>query len=129
MTESQFYTGRAFIHEHVTRLRPHVWTIISDSELNGDKLVILNFTTDDDIDPTCVIEPGEHPFISRTTYVNYRDAKIAEAEQLAQAVRARHIMFKDDLSEDLLQKIRAGAAESQYLQNKIRRFLAIQSVI
>lgn len=71
-------------------------------------------------DAACVINSGEHPFVKHATYMNYRDSKIVANSDLDQRLSAGQIILEDKVSDGLLQRIREGAAQSEFipLQNK-----------
>jgi len=61
----------------------HVWIIISDPARDSQKVLIVNFTTwQPHLDQACIVEKGEHLFITDRTVVNYSRAKIVTDAQL-----------------------------------------------
>jgi hypothetical protein len=71
------------IDEPGTRLDSHLWVVISDPAENPEEIVLVNFTTyRADKDQACIVERGDHPFISRRTCIEYRGAKTASAREL-----------------------------------------------
>ncbi len=58
-----------------TSLDSHLWMVISDPA-QSDECVIVSFTSwRADKDQACVVDVGEHPYVSKKTCVNFRDAK------------------------------------------------------
>jgi len=91
----------------------HLWMVISDPS-QGDECVIVNFTSwRADKDQACVVEPGEHPYVSRRTCVNYRDAKRCKTGDLDKLIASRNLKNSAPLSAELLARIRNAVAESR----------------
>ena len=87
--------------------------VISDPTV-GERCVIVNFTTwRADKNQACVLEVGEHPYISRKTCVNYRDAKKLRTSDLDDLVASRNLQRSVPLSPVLLAKIRKAVPESR----------------
>jgi hypothetical protein len=87
--------------------------VISDPTI-GEYCVIVNFTAwRADKDQACVVEVGEHPYISKKTCVNYRDAKKVRASDLDALVASENLKRLAPLSDDLLAKIRKAVPNSR----------------
>ncbi|HEY8667283.1 MAG TPA: hypothetical protein VIL86_11490 [Tepidisphaeraceae bacterium] len=94
----------------------HVWTIISDPARDRQKLLMVNFTTwEPHVDQACIIEPGEHPFITGRTQVNYSKSKVVTDAQLESLRAKRRLEFLESLSPALLTRIRSSAMQSTTL--------------
>ena len=125
-----FHAGATFIHAEATELKPHLWFVLSDSNINPSRVVIANFTTwDGRGDSACIVEAGEHPFVTHKTYVRYRDARIVSVAKLEELRQQGLLHFRENLSEGLLERVRKGADESQFLKNAIREYLTAQGLI
>ncbi len=114
----------------VVRPYNHLYMVISDPALDADKVVIVNFTTHSpDEEQNCVLEAGEHTFISRKTAVRYKDARVVSVSSLQNLVRANQMTMREPLSEDVLQRVRDGAALSDFLPEGCRKILTDQNLI
>jgi hypothetical protein len=86
-----------------------VIAVVPASEL----LCVVNFTTHrPPCDESCLVQPGEHPFVTRLTVVSYRNALIKTNADLERARVAALLQMKDPLSAALLTKVRQGALRS-----------------
>ncbi len=91
----------------------HLWMLISDPS-QGDECVIVNFTSwRADKDQACVVEPGEHPYVSKRTCVNFKDAKRCKTGDLDKLVASKNLKNAAPLSVELLAKIRSAVSESR----------------
>jgi hypothetical protein len=62
-------------------------------------------------DPTCIIDPGEHPFIKHTSYIAYRHMRIDPASHI-QTMLAGTWTPCEDCSSALLERIIRGVTIS-----------------
>ena len=95
-----------------TSVDSHLWVIISDPS-QSDAVLIVNFTSwRGDKDQACVLDKGDHPYISRRTCVNFRQAKVCAAAQLDELARAGKMVHREPLRPEILQRIRDAVPES-----------------
>jgi len=108
----------------------HLQMVISDPSLDASKLVMVSFTTHTpNEEQLCIVEKGEHPFVIVKTAVRYKDARLASVVQLEMLVSRGMIQPHSPLSQDLLNRVRAGAALSDFLPEGCRKILAQQGLI
>jgi hypothetical protein len=108
----------------------HLWLILSDPEINADKVVIVNLTTHTlDEEPHCILQKGDHPFIKHKTAIRYRDSKCVALPQLEDLVASGGLRKHNPLSAAILKKIRDGASLSKYLPEGCRQILEEQGII
>lgn len=91
----------------------HLWMVISDPSIDPDHVVIVFFLSwQPQYDQACVIQAGEHPFVKHATCVEYPAAKVTTNLKLDENVAHGKLKLKVPLSPELLDKIRACAANS-----------------
>ena len=98
----------------------HLWVVIS---LPGDdgSVVIVNFTSwRAGCDENCVIETGEHKFVTHKTVVAYEKARLVSAQNQA-ALAKISVGRWDPVSPALLARIQAGALSSDLTQQKLQK--------
>ena len=66
-----------------------------------------------DKDQACVVEPGEHPYVSKRTCVNFKDAKKCKTSELDKLVASQSLKNAAPLSVELLTKIRISVPDSR----------------
>lgn len=104
--------------------------VISDPALDPSRVVLVNFTTNrQSEEQCCVVKGGEHPFLTHPSAVRYRDARITSVAALESLVKQDKIKVQCPLSAQLLEKVRAGAAESELLPEGCRQILNEQFLI
>jgi hypothetical protein len=71
-------------------------------------------------DATCIINPGEHAFISRKSYVYYAFATLYSAETLAARCAEGTCQRQDPVSPELLVRVLKGSLNSLHTKQRIR---------
>jgi len=109
----------------------HLWVAISDPLIDADQpVVIVSFTSyREGKDPTCILHPGDHSFITRDTAVYYADAREVPHSHLEDLANSGKLVRKDNLTTQVLARIRQGAAESPHIPLGCRKILVEQGLI
>lgn len=111
-------------------LDTHLWIVVSEPSVAPDTVVIVNFTSwSEDEDQGCVVKLGEHPFVRHKTCVKYVGAKLTSAQQLKMLIGAGKLRPNAAVSSKLLERIRQGAAKSEYFPLGYRRILEDQGLV
>jgi len=111
-----------------TSVDSHLWAIISDPTQSGDVLIV-NFTSwRQDKDQACILNVSDHPYISRTTCVNYREAKRVEAAKLDKLLNSGQMQLNMPLGSEVLERIRAAVPDSWISQDNAQ-FLVDQGLV
>ena len=107
----------------------HLWVVVSDPLYDENHVVVVSFTTyRPRKDATCLIEPGEHEFVTITTCVQYlasRDVKLGVLEEWLDSGR---IVTKAPVKPDLLARIRQGAVDSPQTPYRAKTILIDQGL-
>ena len=112
-----------------SQINNHLHIILSDPKLNPEKIVTVNFTSRrPDKDQSCLVEVGEHPFLTKPSCINYDNRLITE-EQWKQCLTACSLILNEPLSPSLLKRILQGAAISPYLPLGNHQILVEQGLI
>jgi hypothetical protein len=96
-----------------TTLDSHLWIVISDPALDPQRVVLVNMTSHRaDKDQACVLEMGDHPYVSHRTCIEYRRAKVVRDGDMEALLSAGKISKSAPCSPALLKRIRDGVAAS-----------------
>ena len=126
-----FCQGDTFLNNATENLKTHLWVILSNPNLNSDKIVLVNFTTvygNDFEDLSCVLKDGNHSFIKHDSYVSYRDAIIVSSTNLDTLKKSNSIKLHNHCEYDLLKKVLDGAEKTQFLKLEIYGILEEQGL-
>ena len=75
-------------------------------------------------DSACLVNPGEHPFITMPSYVEYQFSEIQLASDLGNGVGSgRFVKHPDPVTDALLAKLRAGLHRSGFTPRKCKTYL------
>lgn len=85
---TKFVPGQTFWNKRGPKEPPHLWVVIVGGSRADEVLVLVNFTdaNGSDSDPTVLLKAGDHPFITKATCVNFKDAISPTVSQLSEAV-------------------------------------------
>ncbi|MFP4028637.1 MAG: hypothetical protein ACLFWL_12670 [Candidatus Brocadiia bacterium] len=113
------------------KVETHLFVIIS-KVTDDEKVVVTNFTSfvgAEWQDDTCIILPEEYKQLSRSSCISYSDSNLVSFANLEHAVESGGIALSDCVPENVLNKILAGAAESEYLENNLKNILDEQGLL
>lgn len=108
----------------------HLHVVCSDPLIDSERVLLVSITTfapkEEDC---CKISKGEHPFIKHTSCIRYKDARIVSVLALLHILTTTATVKREPVSPELLARIRAGAALSEFLPEECRRLLQDQSLL
>jgi hypothetical protein len=101
----------------------HFWVVIS-KERKGHVLVVNVTDVKHAPDSPCILQPGDHPNITKPSAVRYKDAQAFSAMNIdQQIVDGSYIRQLPDCSPQVLQRIIAGAKKADDLTLKLLNYL------
>jgi hypothetical protein len=102
----------------------HLFVLVLETKEGNQHQVIsvpvCTIRNPDRIDESCIINPGEHPFIKEQSFIEYRNARVDPIGHLLERVRERTFILQQPASLDLLQKIKGGLGISKFVKRYIR---------
>ncbi len=107
----------------------HLWVVVSDPKLDPNQVLIVNMSTDRGVDQSCIISPGEHPFVRHATCMRYDMSRVTSNASLETLLSRGSIQLGDPVSSALLQRIRDGASVSQHIPLACKQVLIAQDLI
>ena len=75
-------------------------------------------------DATCALTKGEHPFVTRPTFVNFSYARIEQARHLEEMVTNRQFRANARIGNLLLARIKKGLLDSPFTKREFKRLFA-----
>lgn len=97
---------------------PHLWIVL---HCDSDRLLWVNVTTfRDKRDESCILMPGDHPFITQASVVNFREANDPLIKSVQDALAQTYLIKKESCSKTLIEKILAGAQSSPFLKSRFK---------
>ena len=103
----------------------HLYIIIS---IVDTKAIIVNVTKKKSgKDASCVLQVGDHDFITRKSVINYGDARMPEINNIKLAIDKRVLKPQKPVTDDLLIRILKGARNSKAFRQGYLKYLPIVS--
>ncbi len=108
----------------------HLWLVISDpASYPNDPVVIVSLRTyRPNLESTCVLNPGDHAFVTHKTVVDYGNMRMHPRGRLDGLARAGRLDMREPMDPEVLQRVRMGAFASKRVAGKFRRVLAGQGL-
>lgn len=72
------------------------------------------------LDPTCLLYSGDHPFVSRDSFVAYRTAQFIETDRLMRGVKKGVLIPKDPMESSIFARICQGVLDSRFTPGEIK---------
>ena len=94
----------------------HLHIVVCDVTESTVTVVFVSSVKDGkEYDPACVVHKGEHPYISHDSYIVYDKFQYCEKTELERRLTMGEYIVEPDVSDDLLERIKNGARNSDYL--------------
>lgn len=99
--------------------------IVIEGYGKSEQVVLVNATSIPDgaapYDATCVLVPGDHPFIKHPSYIAYRHMRIESSPHLCACVGKSVFVPHDPCSADLLARVVDGVCKSRMTPREFKR--------
>lgn len=113
-----------------TNVDNHLWIVISDSKKDPTCVLLVNLTTwRPDKDQACKVWPGDHPFVTKESCINYAECRTCELSHLHSLKDAGLLAMQSRCSASLLKRIRDAAATTKFLKMKFLQTLIDQGLV
>ena len=124
---SKWQCGDTFFHDRDERT--HLQIILSDPTINPAKVVIVNLSSKMYHEHTCIIEPNEHPYVTKRSCVVYRFAYMLPLAYLEEGEENGSVVRNKPLSSELLSRALNGAAKSIHMPMDIWDVIDSQDLV
>lgn len=109
-----------------TNGKRHLRIVITDSNENNEFLTVPMDTLRSRIqDTSCVVKPGEHPFVKVRSFINYKYAAVVNYAQLFNGINKGFFVRKEDVSAGLLSRIQNGAKSSANFRRELKVWFSL----
>ena len=108
----------------------HLWVIISDPEQDSEEVLIVSLTEyHPKKDTACILVPGDHPFIRKTSCVAYDLANAPSLDVLRQAQENGDLIANEPMRSDVLERIRKQSSLSRKMDPDLWDILDRQGLV
>jgi hypothetical protein len=113
-------------------LKRHLNVIISNPDKDNNFMVVsvttlrrrADGTPYKNQDLTCILNAGDHPFIKHESWVFYQIAKSMSFMEVFNGLQKGLLIRKEDIAQDVLKRIQAGARVAPSLPKECLHFFA-----
>lgn len=95
----------------------HLFIVLTNTN-EAKEVLIINITSSDKFDETCVLTNQDHSFINRKSYVSYRYCNIIHTDKLKELI----VKTYETINQETLNRIIKGLYKSKYTKQKIKTF-------
>jgi hypothetical protein len=112
------------------QLDDHLWVILSDPKKDTEQILIVSLTTAaPHKEAVCLLQAGEHPWVTHETCVAYNTARLVTLANLHGWKDGGHLNTQTPLSSALLKRIRDRASDSVDLALRFADLLTEQGLL
>lgn len=97
----------------------HVVVLEIEAFTQNTIIVVVETVRSEKIDKTTVLKPGDHEFIKKESFVNYRRAKTISVSTLQRLIEQKIAIKKEPINSDLLQRIQWGIKKSPFTSMEV----------
>lgn len=103
-------------------LQAHLFIVILAVHSKTDKTILVHIQSirSNKIDGTTILKVGDHDFISRDSYVNYRMARIESMESLSKIFAENNFKTKLPMRQDVFERICTGILKSPFTPREVK---------
>jgi hypothetical protein len=103
---------------------PHLHVIVTDSCANGQHLLVSISTLKENqfFDDACLVDEGEHDFITARSFVYYRKARLDRTTHIVKCVNGGLFRPREPTSESLFERICQGINASRFIPKWTRTY-------
>lgn len=103
--------------------RKHLFIVCTDPCEEGKQLLVgVTTWVNDQCDDACILEPHEHEFLNRKSFILYRAARIEEATTLDNGVREGKFQLRAAMNAQTFLRVKNGVCRSKQTPRKIKKY-------
>ena len=107
--------------------KKHLFVVMTDPYGVPLLIILVNLCTykagKSYVDGTTILDVGAHPFITRTSYVDYEYARKIKVEVMERRVLEGYAEWREDVSEDVFNSILQGLLTSPRTPGEIKKIV------
>tara|TARA_R110002110_G_scaffold265044_2_gene480928 strand:+ start:1170 stop:1571 length:402 start_codon:yes stop_codon:yes gene_type:complete len=104
--------------------KPHLFVILNDPCDEGDCLLVMvsSIKANRKHDDTCILNVGDHPYITKPSFLLYRMAERVSSRHISKMVSKKYYEEKENISDVVLERIIEGLFDSDETRGKIIKY-------
>ena len=101
----------------------HLFIFINNPGENEDGVLACLSSMHAHADRTCIVNPGDHPFVRHESYIDYRHCRTDSIAHLTTLLEKGYVTRREDASDELVERILDGARRSEHTRRRILELL------
>jgi hypothetical protein len=100
----------------------HLHVVVAEASPNDSATILLVFISSENShyrDPTTIIQPGEHPFITKKSWVKYQSVLIGSRNEIQGLIKK----YYGKVTPDLLNRIQDGIEKTDRINDRTKNLL------
>ncbi len=114
--------GDTFKSDPITGIS-HLHIVVMDVPVAQEVLLASVTTYEDEKDSTCILEPGDHPFVRHTSCISYRHVRIVSRATLQTLIDKGRLATQPSLAQPVLDRVIAGMRRSPEIRSEVREWI------
>jgi hypothetical protein len=113
-----------FTTGNVTSTTKHLFILLTDPTGPAKQVAMACLCTiRGEHDKACLINVGDHPYVTDPSYIAYRLCRVERSDALTKGVQNGHFVDKGMMDQPVFDRVLAGVAESSFTRPFITQFL------
>jgi hypothetical protein len=110
------------------QLRKHLFILLTDPHRNDTGVTSILMVSISTVrtgiphDATCILFPGDHPFVKQDSFVVYQKARIEDVEKVLRGVKSGQLMPQAPMGDLVFARMCKGLEESRLTPPKLVTF-------
>lgn len=100
------------------RDKNHLFFVLNNPK-DGEAVLACLSSMHQYADRTCIVNPGDHPFIRHKSFIDYRHCRTDRVTHLTTLLERGYIQRMDKASDALVERILKGAKRSEHTKQRI----------
>lgn len=103
--------------------RSHLFFVLNDPDDDTEAVLANLCSVHRRADRTCILNPGDHPFVRHESYIDYRHCRTDTVAHLKKMLERGYWTRREDADDELIERIVEGARGSEHTRPRILRLL------
>ena len=103
--------------------KSHLFIVLNDPSEDEEAVLACLSSLHRRADKTCIVNPGDHPFVHHKSYIDYRHCRTDSIAHLTTLLNSGYVRRMEDASDELVERALEGAERSEHTRRRILKLL------
>lgn len=105
---------------------PHLHVCVTAPDKDGNVLCVPIGSHQEGMDTTCILDKGDHDYITRKSIVYYGHAKIKKSKLIIDNINSKNYEHWEDVKQDVFSRVTKGVLSSTHMKPALRSYARLQ---